>query len=175
MNNAHLNLSADKPPFHTPGKMIVLISINREKVEEGKDHEKERQRGISAKKKQLNVFLAADVIDPGTLHWINVWWNICWTVHVNGPDDACQDTHHIQRHDDHKVDADTSARGGKLPVLLDKIPVEGSELLHRYETENHHSKHGCQDEGNLGREMMERRQNRGGEDVFVKNKCDKHR
>lgn len=55
VDNAHLSLSADKPPFHTPGKMIVLISINREKVEEGKDHEKDRQTGISAKKKTKSL------------------------------------------------------------------------------------------------------------------------
>lgn len=81
------------------------------------------------------------------------------------PDDACPDTHHIERHDDHKVDADTSARGGKLPVLLHKIPVEWSELLHRNETENHHSKHGCQDERNLGRAMKERGERKGGDDI----------
>lgn len=88
------------------------------------------------------------------------------------PDDTCPDTHHVERHDDHKVDADTSARGGKLPVLLHKIPVERSELLHRDEAENHHGKHGCQNEGNLGRDD-------GGEGstegmMYVFRNCDKH-
>lgn len=32
VDNAHLDLSADRPPFHTPDKMIALVSINREKV-----------------------------------------------------------------------------------------------------------------------------------------------
>lgn len=50
VDNAHLNLSADRPPFHTPGKMIVLISINREEVDVGHDHKTERQTGISAGK-----------------------------------------------------------------------------------------------------------------------------
>lgn len=50
VDNAHLNLSADRPPSRTPDKMIVLISINREKVEESNYHEKERQTGISATK-----------------------------------------------------------------------------------------------------------------------------
>lgn len=72
-------------------------------------------------------------------------WNICWT------DDACPDTHHVQRHDDHKVDADAGARRGKLPVLFHKMPVEGSKFLHGNETENHHSKHSCEDEGDLSR------------------------
>lgn len=58
--NAHLNLLADRPPFHTPGKMIVLISINREEVEVGHDHKTERQTGNSG------PFLAVDVIVPGT-------------------------------------------------------------------------------------------------------------
>lgn len=65
------------------------------------------------------------------------------------PDDACPDTHHIERHDDHEVDADAGARGGKLPVILHKIPVEGSKLFHGNETENHHREHGSQNEGNL--------------------------
>lgn len=82
------------------------------------------------------------------------------------PDDACPDTHHVERHDDHKVDADTGARSGKLPVLLHKIPVEGSKLLHRNEAENHHSKHGCQNEGNLSRDDGERK-HRGGDDICV--------
>lgn len=68
---------------------------------------------------------------------------------------ACPDTYHIERHDNHKVDADTSAGGGKLPVLLHKIPVEGGKFLHRDETENHHSKHGCQNEGDLIRDKEE--------------------
>lgn len=54
VDNAHLNLSADRPPFHTPDKMIVLISINKVKVEEGNEHEQERQTGNSAKKKKKN-------------------------------------------------------------------------------------------------------------------------
>lgn len=66
-------------------------------------------------------------------------------------DDVCPSTHHIERHDDHKVDADTGARGGELPVLLHKIPVKGSKLLHRNKAENHYSKHCCQNEGNLSR------------------------
>lgn len=57
-------------------------------------------------------------------------------------DDACPDTHHIKRHDYHEVDADASARRSKLPVLLDKVPVEGGKLLHCDETENYNSKHG---------------------------------
>lgn len=81
---------------------------------------------------------------------------LCDSVCVNMPDDACPDTYHVERHDNHKVDADTSARYGKLPVLLHKLPVEGSKLFHYNETENHHSKHSCQNEGNLKREMVER-------------------
>lgn len=77
------------------------------------------------------------------------------------PDDACPDTYHVERHDNHEVDADASAGGGKLPVLLHKIPFERSELLHCNETENHHSKHSCQDEGNLNRGMVERKRQRG--------------
>lgn len=68
---------------------------------------------------------------------------------------ACPDTYHIERHDNHKVDADTSARGGKLPVLLHEIPVEGGKFLHCNETENHHSKHSCQNEGNLNSDKEE--------------------
>lgn len=83
------------------------------------------------------------------------------------PDDACPDTYHVERHDNHEVDADASAGGGKLPVLLHKIPFERSELLHCNETENHHSKHSCQDEGNLNRGMVERKRQRGGGDVCV--------
>lgn len=60
-------------------------------------------------------------------------------------------THHIERHDDHEVDADAGAGGGKLPVLLDKVPVEGGELLHGDEPKNHHGKHGRQDQRNLSR------------------------
>lgn len=62
VDNAHLDLSANRPPFHTPGKMIEYISINREKVEWSNGHDKDRQTGISAKK----GFLAMDVIAPGT-------------------------------------------------------------------------------------------------------------
>lgn len=76
---------------------------------------------------------------------------------INVPDEACPDTHHIERHDDHKVDADSGARGGKLPVLFHKLPVEGSKLLHHNQTENHHGKHGCQNQGNLSREEAEMR------------------
>lgn len=66
-------------------------------------------------------------------------------------DEASAVTYHIEGHDDHEIDADASAGGGKLPVLLHKIPVDGGKLLHRNETENHHGKHGSQDEGNLNR------------------------
>lgn len=65
--------------------------------------------------------------------------------------EASAETYHIEGHDDHEIDADTSAGGGKLPVLLHEIPVDGGKLLHRDETENHHGKHGGQDEGNLNR------------------------
>lgn len=58
-------------------------------------------------------------------------------------------THHIERHDDHEIDADAGARGGKLPVLLDKVPVEGGKLLHGDEAENHHGKHGRQNQRDL--------------------------
>ena len=90
-------------------------------------------------------------------------------MYVNVPDDACPDTHHIERHDDHEVYADTSARRGKLPVLLNEIPVEGSELLHRNETENHHGEDSRQDEGNLSKRMMEK----GGVHMF-KNRFNYH-
>lgn len=139
---AHLNSSADRPPFHTPGKVIVHIRINRESVGE------ERQ---SANRNFSRQSRSGCVTVPGTRFEINISWNICWTDNVNMPDEACPDTHHIERHDDHKVDADTSARGGKLPVLLQKLPVEGSKLLHRDETENHHSKNSRQNQGNLSR------------------------
>lgn len=56
---------------------------------------------------------------------------------------------HIERHDNHEVDADSSARGGKLPVLLYKLPLEGGKLLHGDEPENHHSKHCRQHQGDL--------------------------
>lgn len=57
VDNAHLNLSAGRPPFHTPGKMIVLISINRTKVEKGNDHEKgEANRSLSKKKKSISGY-----------------------------------------------------------------------------------------------------------------------
>lgn len=82
----------------------------------------------------------------------------CWTEYANMTDDACPDTHHIERHDDHKVDADTSARRGKLPVLLNKMPVERGKLLHRNETENHHRKHSCQNEGNLNKDDGEKKE-----------------
>ena len=78
------------------------------------------------------------------------------TKHVNVPDDAYPDTYHIERHDDHKVDAHTSARRGKLPVLLNKMPVEGSKLLHCNKTENHNSEHGCQNKGDLSRDDGEK-------------------
>ena len=52
VDNAHLDLSANRPPFHTPGKMIEHISINREKAEWSNGHDKDRQTGISAKKKK---------------------------------------------------------------------------------------------------------------------------
>lgn len=82
------------------------------------------------------------------------------------PDDVGPpDTHHIKRHDDHKVDADASSRGGKLPVLLHKLPVKRDKLLHGNETENHHGEHGCQNQGNLhtvNREMNKR----GGEETI---------
>lgn len=76
---------------------------------------------------------------------------------VNVPDDACPDTHHVERHDDHEVDADAGARGGELPVLLHKIPLDSSKLLHCEDTENHHGKHGGQDEGYLSRDDGEKR------------------
>lgn len=72
------------------------------------------------------------------------------------------DTHHVERHDDHEVDADTGARGGELPVLLHKLPVEGGELLHHNETENHHGKHGCENEGNLSRDEGEKEEEKRG-------------
>lgn len=66
-------------------------------------------------------------------------------------DEASAATYHIEGHDDHEIDADASAGGGELPVLLHKIQVDGGKLLHGDETENHHGKHGGQDEGNLNR------------------------
>lgn len=71
-------------------------------------------------------------------------------------DEASAATYHIEGHDDHEIDADASAGGGKLPVLLHKIPVDGGKLLHRNETENHHGKHGGEDEGDLTRDITER-------------------
>lgn len=149
VDNAHLNLSADRPPFHTPGRMIASINTSRGKrlkrvmIVRKRDKQKSQQKCI------IKSFWLWLWFVPGTKLWINVSWNTCRTVHVHVPEDACPDTHHVERHDDHKVDADASARGGKLPVLLHKIPVEGGELLHGDETENHHSKHGRQNEGDL--------------------------
>lgn len=91
-------------------------------------------------------------------------WNFSaktWTIFVlgafivsllvwrRGLRDQRKDTNHIQRHDDHEVDADSSAWGGELPVLLHKLPLEGSKLLHGNEPEHHHGKHGCQDQRDL--------------------------
>lgn len=58
-------------------------------------------------------------------------------------------TYHVEGHDDHEIDAHARAGGGELPVLLHEIPIDGGELLHGNETENHHGKHGGEDEGNL--------------------------
>lgn len=69
--------------------------------------------------------------------------------------DERKDTNHIQRHDDHKVDADSSAWGGKLPVLLHKLPLEGSKLLHGNEPKYHHGKHGCQNQRDLEEKLRE--------------------
>lgn len=63
-------------------------------------------------------------------------------------------THHIERHDDHKVDTDTGARCCKLPVLLHKLPVKGGKLFHHNKAKNHHSKHSSQDERNLHRDKI---------------------
>lgn len=70
------------------------------------------------------------------------------------PSGAGPDTHHVERHNDHEVDADAGARCGKLKVILHKVPVDGSKLLHGDESENHHGKHGGQNERNLDREGM---------------------
>lgn len=79
--------------------------------------------------------------------------------------EASADTYHIQGHDDHEIDADASAGGGKLPVLLHKIPADGGKLLHRNETENHHGKHGSQYQGNLHRGIMGGVESSNGEGV----------
>lgn len=137
--SAHLNLSAGRPPFHTPGEMIALISINRRNVQKG--HECERE----AEESQMKC-LSGCVWDSS---WNKVLNNCCLTVCADMPDDARPDTYHVERHDDHKVDADTRSRCGELPVLLHIIQFEGSKLFHCNQTENHHSKHSRQDEGNL--------------------------
>lgn len=127
MDKAHPNLSADRPPSHTPGEMIKLIISSVGEVEEGQE-----TNGKSSEKKRHAIRSRRSVSD-----------------------EAPADTYHIEGHDDHEIDADASAGGGKLPVLLHKIPANGGKLLHRNETENHHGKHGGQDEGNLKREKME--------------------
>lgn len=47
VDNAHPNLSADRPPFHTPGGAITLVIINVGEVEEGQ--ETEEQTGMPEK------------------------------------------------------------------------------------------------------------------------------
>lgn len=88
--------------------------------------------------------------------------------------DAFPDTtYHIERHDYHEVDADAGARCGKLPVLLHKIPVDGGKLLHGNETENHHSKHSCQNEGNLNSD--DEREAQRSREIYMFKSCDTHR
>lgn len=84
------------------------------------------------------------------------------TFRVNAPGEARPDTYHVERHDDHEVDADAGAGGGELPVLLHKVPVEGGELLHGDETENHHGKHSCQNQRDLNKREVGRRGALGG-------------
>lgn len=43
MNNAHPNLSADRPPFHTPGKKKILISIKWKRPRKAMRHRSKQE------------------------------------------------------------------------------------------------------------------------------------
>lgn len=51
VDNTHPNLSADRPPFHTPGETMILIIINVGEVEEGQ--ETGEQTGMSEERHSI--------------------------------------------------------------------------------------------------------------------------
>lgn len=72
MHAAHPDLSADRPPFHTPGGTTGLVSINREKVGGGVMILMRRDTLDSLRNKNKEPSWPVDATFPGTRLQTNV-------------------------------------------------------------------------------------------------------